>query len=509
MELRKQHIVLILVGALILGFLGAYIGVQMGDNKQESSEHVEKQEDNEQEGSKQVEQQEDNESSFPDVFDKNVNSDLIPADQMQKFEMAFEIIDENYLEKVDADVLIEGAIEGMLEKLDDPFSSYMDIEMMSQFNEQIEASFEGIGAEVTLEDDIVTIVSPIKGSPAEENGLRPQDQILKIDDESIEGFGLQEAVDLIRGEKGTDVVLQIQRPGTSEPFDVTITRDTIPLETVEATMEEYNGHKTGVVKVTSFAETTADDFITEVEKLEDQGMEGLVIDVRGNPGGLLDQVEKMLQQFVPSDMPYLQIEDQQGNKDPFYSDLKEKKPYPITVIIDEGSASASEILAVALQEVGYEIVGLPSFGKGTVQQVADLNDGTNIKLTMFKWLSPEGNWINDVGVEPSVEVELPAYYYTSPIQAEEPLTPGEKGEKVTNAQEMLRGLGYTIKDNDGEYGKDTEKAVQEFQKENDLKETGEINEDTAGVIQSKIIEQIREEKDDNQLEKAKETLYSK
>src|SRR5699024_11666974 len=110
-------------------------------------------------------------------------------------------------------------IEGMLEKLDDPFSSYMDIEMMSQFNEQIEASFEGIGAEVTLEDDIVTIVSPIKGSPAEENGLRPQDQILKIDDESIEGFGLQEAVDLIRGEKGTDVVLQIQRPGTSEPLD--------------------------------------------------------------------------------------------------------------------------------------------------------------------------------------------------------------------------------------------------------------------------------------------------
>src|SRR5699024_9697508 len=127
---------------------------------------------------------------------------------------------------------IEGAIEGMLESLDDPFSSYMDKEMMSEFNEQIEASFEGIGAEVSLEDDIVTIISPIKGSPAEQTGLRPKDQILKIDDESIEGYGLQEAVDLIRGEKGTDVVLEIRRPGTSDPFDVTITRDTIPLETV-------------------------------------------------------------------------------------------------------------------------------------------------------------------------------------------------------------------------------------------------------------------------------------
>lgn len=503
MELRKQHIVLILVGALILGFLGAYIGVQMGDKQNASTEHVEESKDNNQESSK------NNENDQKEIPNDDTHSGLIPADQMQKFQMAFEIIDLKYLEEVDADVLIEGAIEGMLEKLDDPFSSYMDIEMMSQFNEQIEASFEGIGAEVTLEDDIVTIVSPIKGSPAEENGLRPQDQVLKIDGESIEGYDLQEAVDLIRGEKGTDVVLQIQRPGASEPFDVTITRDTIPLETVEATMEEYDGHKTGVVKVTSFAETTAEDFIKEVEKLENDGMEGLVIDVRGNPGGLLDQVEQMLQQFVPSDMPYLQIEDQQGNKDPYYSNLKDKKPYPITVVIDEGSASASEILAVALQEVGYEIVGLPSFGKGTVQQVADLNDGTNIKLTMFKWLSPKGNWINEVGVEPSVEIELPAYYYTIPIQAEEPITPGGKGEQVTNAQEMLRGLGYTIKDKDEVYGEDTEKAVKDFQKENDLKVTGKIDEDTAGVIQSKIIEYIREGKDDHQLEKAKEVLYSK
>lgn len=499
MDLRKQHIVLILFAALLLGFLGAYIGIQVGDSQSEKQEQIN--------SSTSGEGSFDNEKSKTNDRSTNVDGSNIPKDQMQKFQMAFDLIDQNYINEVDPSDLIEGAIEGMLERLDDPHSSYLDIDMMEQFNEQIEASFEGIGAEVSLENDIVTIVSPIKGSPAEQNGLRPKDQILQIDDQSTEGYDLNEAVDLIRGEKGTDVVLQIQRPGTSEPFDVTITRDTIPLETVEATMEEIDGKKTGIIKVTSFAETTAHDFINALEEFEEDGMEGLVIDVRGNPGGLLGQVEAMLQQFIPSDLPYLQIEDQQGNKDPYYSDLDEKKPYPITVIIDEGSASASEILAVALLEVGYDVVGLPSFGKGTVQQVKELSDGTTIKLTFFKWLSPEGNWIDEVGVEPTVEVELPAYYYTTPIQAEQKIGPGDEGEHVVNVQDMLRGLGFTIDDEAEVYGKDTEQAVRDFQKENDLKDTGEIDEDTAGMIQAQIIDKIREEADDYQLEEAIDTLY--
>ncbi len=497
MDVRKQHIVLILFGALVLGFLGAYIGIQVGES-QKSEDHEQVDSTTKEEG---LFDNEKNDRS------NNVGGSSIPKDQMQKFQMAYDLIDKNFIDEVEASDLIEGAIEGMLERLDDPHSSYLDIDMMEQFNEQIEASFEGIGAEVSLENDIVTIVSPIKGSPAEQNGLRPKDQILQIDDQSIEGYDLNEAVDLIRGEKGTDVVLLIQRPGTSEPFEVTITRDTIPLETVDATMEEIDGKKTGIIKVTSFAETTARDFLSAVNEFEEDGMEGLVIDVRGNPGGLLDQVEGMLQEFIPSDVPYLQIEDKQGNKDPYYSQLDEKKPYPITVIIDEGSASASEILAVALLEVGYDVIGLPSFGKGTVQQVKELNDGTTIKLTFFKWLSPEGNWINEVGVVPTIEVELPAYYYTTPIQAEHEISPGAEGEHVANVQDMLRGLSFTIEDKSEVFGKDTEQAVRDFQKENDLKETGTINEDTAGMIQSQIIDKIREEEDDFQMEEAIEALY--
>ena len=255
------------------------------------------------------------------------------------------------MEEVEDKQLVEGAIEGMLATLEDPHSSYMDVETMDQFNEQIESSFEGIGAEVSMVNGIVTIVAPIKDSPAEKAGLRPNDQVLTVDGESLEGLNLNEAVAKIRGEKGSKVVLGIKRSGASEPFDITITRDEIPVETVYNRLETVDGKQTGILEVTNFSTNTSKEFIEQLESLEAEGIEGLVIDVRGNPGGLLNVVEEMLSLFVPKDMPYIQIEDQEGKKTPIHSKLVEKKPYPISVLIDEGSASASEILAVALKEL--------------------------------------------------------------------------------------------------------------------------------------------------------------
>lgn len=211
----------------------------------------------------------------------------------------------------------------------------------------------------------------------------------------MEGLDLNEAVAKIRGEKGTEVVLTIVRQGTTEPFQITIVRDTIPIETVHSEMKTVDGKKTGLIEITNFAETTAEDFESQLKALEDDGMEGLVIDVRGNPGGLLNSVEEILDLFVPKDIPYIQIEDQSGNKTPYYSTLDKKKDYPISVLVDEGSASASEILAVAMKEIGYDVVGTNSFGKGTVQQAVPLGDGSTVKLTFFKWLSPKGTWIHE------------------------------------------------------------------------------------------------------------------
>lgn len=488
MNFKKAHIVLLLIAALVLGFAGAYTGVKMAQPS--DSENTTNQQQKEDASSAQGDQKE---VSLPE--------------DMDKIGQAISLIKQNYLEGAEDQQLVEGAIQGMLATLDDPYSTYMDVEMMKEFDEQIESSFEGIGAEVSKVNDVVTIVSPIKDSPAEKAGLRPNDQVLSVDDESLDGLDLNEAVNKIRGEKGSKVVIKIQRAGSEEPFDVELTRDKIPVETVYNDVKTIDGKKTGVLEVTNFSEHTAEEFETQLTQLEDDGIEGLVIDVRGNPGGLLDVVEDMLALFIPKDMPYMQIEDQNGEKTPYYSDLDKKKDYPINVVVDEGSASASEILAVAMKEAGYDIVGDTSFGKGTVQQAVPLGDGSTIKLTFFKWLSPKGNWINEKGVEPTVAVSQPDYFYTNPIQIDKPLTYDHTDKKIANAQTMLTGLGYDTGRTDGYFNKETEAAVKQFQKENDTKSTGEIDEDTAGMIEAEIMQRIRDGKDDKQLEKALDELY--
>lgn len=484
MKLNKRYIPLVLLAILFVGFLGAYVGIKLAEPANSTVQ-----------------------VPVGNGNDTNNNKGTENPENMDKVVQAYQLIKSQYVEEVEGDLLIEGAIQGMLEVLEDPYSSYMDQEMNERFTEQLESSFEGIGAEVSMVDGKVTIVAPIKDSPAEKVGLRPNDQIIQIDDEDIEGLDLNEAVEIIRGEKGTEVILSIQRAGVDETFKVPIIRDEIPIETVYVDTETIDGKKTGILTLTSFAEDTAKEFIRELDQLEKDGIEGLVIDVRGNPGGLLNSVEEILSEFIPKDLPYIQIEDQQGNKDPFYSDLAEEKDYPISVIIDEGSASASEILAIALKELGHNVVGMTSFGKGTVQNAVPMGDGSTIKLTFFKWLSPKGVWIHDEGVEPTVEVKQPDYFYTHPIQIDEPLVYNHTGEKIENVQQMLKGLGYTIEREDGYFDETTEEAVKTFQSDNDLETTGEIDKETAGLIEAKVIEKVRSGEDDQQLEEALNSLY--
>ncbi|RDW16532.1 peptidase S41 [Oceanobacillus arenosus] len=482
MKMKKSQVILLLIAALVLGFAGAYSGVKFAQPEIGVTPNA----------------------SVKESAEGNTKQG---AGNLDKVAQAFALIKGNYLEGVDDKQLVEGAIEGMLATLGDPHSSYMDVETMSQFNEQIESSFEGIGAEVSMVNGVVTIVAPIKESPAEKAGLRPNDQVLTVDGESLEGLNLNEAVAKIRGEKGSEVVLEIQRKEASEPFAITITRDEIPVETVYNDIKTIDGKQTGILEVTNFSTNTAKEFIEQLNMLEGKGIEGLVIDVRGNPGGLLDVVEEMLAQFVPKDMPYIQIENQDGEKAPRYSDLAEKKPYPISVLINEGSASASEILAVAMKELGYDVVGQTSYGKGTVQQAIPLGDGSTIKLTMNKWLSPKGEWVNGKGVEPTIEVKQPEYFYTNPIVIEEPLSFDHTGETIANMQLMLSGIGYDTGRTDGYFNEKTEEAVKNFQADHALGSTGIVDEETAGLIEAKLIEQIRSGDDDQQLETALNEIY--
>lgn len=489
MKLSRSKIILIFVGALLIGLLGGYGGVKFAES-QSSSVETDKGKESAQNGA-----------------DEAIDSEL-PAD-LNKISKTFDLIKSSYIEDVDDNQLVEGAIDGMLSKLGDPHTSYMDAEMMEEFNEQIESSFEGIGAEVSEVDGYITIISPMKESPAEKAGLRPNDQVLSVDGESLEGLNVNEAVAKIRGEKGTEVVLEIQRAGVSDSFTVTIQRDTIPVETVYSEMETADGKNTGVIQITNFSEHTAEEFAEQLEELEEQGIDGLVIDVRGNPGGLLDVAEDILKHFVPKDMPYLQIEDAAGEKEEYTSNLDEEKDYPISVIVDEGSASASEIVAVAMKEMGYDIIGKTSFGKGTVQQAIPLGDGSSLKITTFKWLSPNGEWIDGEGVEPTVEQKQPDYYYSIPIQIEDgdSLRFDQTGDKVENMQVMLTGLGYDTGRIDGYFSEETEQAVKDFQADNDLDSSGEVDEETAGLIETQVIEKIRDGEDDTQLERSLEELY--
>nr|WP_255220234.1 S41 family peptidase [Terribacillus saccharophilus] len=450
-------------------------------------------------------------TSYLDKKGTGTQSASEDTSNLTEVENAYQLIKDNALAKPDAQQLQDGAIQGMLETLDDPYSSFLDEESSTQLNQQLESSFEGIGAEVSMVDKQVTIVAPIKDSPAEDAGLRPNDQVLEVDGDSLQGLDLQEAVNKIRGEKGTTVTLSVKRPGVSEELKIDVTRDEIPVETVYADTKEVDGKKAGVLEITSFSESTADEFKTALDKLEQEGIEGLTIDVRGNPGGILTTVEDILKNFVTSDKPYLQIEDKNGEKQEFHTELKEKKDYPINVLIDEGSASASEILAGAMNQAGdYELIGKTTFGKGTVQQTVPLENESMLKLTLYKWLTPNGDWIHEKGIKPTVEVNQPEYFYSSPIQLDEneKLTFNDNNDKIKNLQIMLDGLGYDPSRKDGYFNEKTETAVKQFQQDNDLQASGEVNQETADLLQTKIIEQVRDGKHDNQMDKALQQLFA-
>lgn len=422
----------------------------------------------------------------------------------EKLEKTYHILKKQYLYDVDGEKLVDGAIRGMVESLDDPHSTYMDPKTAKQFLSQLQSSFEGIGAEVTMKDGKVTIVSPIKGSPAEKAGLRPNDQLLSVDGKKLEGLSLSEAVAKIRGPKGTKVKLEVLRPGSSEPMEVTVTRDTIAIETVRAGMIDG---AIGKIQLTNFAESTAEDFTEKLKSLENKGMKGLIIDVRGNPGGYLNAVVDIGNQLIPDEKPILWTEDRNGKKEATRSTLKQKKPYPIVVLIDKGSASASEILAAALQESGgYLVVGESSFGKGTVQRSTDFPDKSNIKYTIAKWLTPDQNWIEKKGVQPDVVVKYPPYYHAPVPTGEKVWKPDDYSEEIRGTQLILKELGYKPGRTDGYFSKQTKQALQAFQQDNGLKVTGVLDEPTAVRLQEKVMALFQDEDRDRQLKRAIEEL---
>ena len=425
--------------------------------------------------------------------------------EFSKLYTAYDTLKNSYFEDVEQEDLINGAINGMVQALDDPYSDYMDTKEAKNFHESISSSFEGIGAEIQELDGFIQIVSPIKESPAEKAGLKPNDKVISVDGKSIQGMSATEAVLLIRGEKGSTVTLSIERPGMVEPMDVSIVRDTIPIETVYGEMIEG---EEGIAKVqlTSFSENTTKELINTLNELESQGMKGLVLDLRQNPGGLLDQAIAIASLFLPDNEMILQIEDREGNRQEIKSSSSHSNPdVPLVVIVDKGSASASEILAGAFKESGnITLVGEKTFGKGTVQRAQDFKDGSNLKFTTEKWLTPKGNWIHKKGITPDVEVALPDYASLTLINPESELKLSTSSTEVQTAQKMLKVIGFDPGREDGFFDEKTEQAVKDFQ----VKEKMDANGILTGESTTRLMQSLREivQSNDTQLQKAVEIL---
>lgn len=425
-----------------------------------------------------------------------------PHPEFEKLYEAYDKLEKNYYQDVNKDKLVNGAINGMIDSLDDPYSDYMDKKEASQFHESVSSSFQGIGAEIQEEKGMIKIVSPIKGSPAEKAGLRPNDRIMSVDGKSLEGMSSSEAVLLIRGEKGTKVKLKVQRAGTKEPMEITIVRDDIPIETVYAEMKD---DKIAHIQITSFSEHTAAELKDAIKKMEAKGMKSMILDVRQNPGGLLDQAIEMTNMFVPEGKVLFQVEDNQGKREKMISDNSKKESVPVVVLVDSGSASASEIFAAAMKEsAGVPLIGEKTFGKGTVQTAEDFKDGSNMKFTTAKWLTPNGNWIHKKGIKPDVLVKLPDYANLSYLSPDNELKLDSLSEEVKNAEKMLEALGYHPGKVDGFFDEETAEAVKEFQKKADIKQTGVLSGDTTVQLMNDLREKIQQH--DTQEEKAIEML---
>ncbi len=430
------------------------------------------------------------------------------ATDFSQLDEIYNIIRGHYVGVGDKDEIIEGAIRGMFSALNDRHSYYMDPEETEEFEKSLDESFDGIGAEVTLENGKVTVVAPIKGSPSEKAGLLARDQILSVNGESLEEMTLYEAVNKIKGPKGSEALLEIYRPAINDVITISIIRDKISNITIYSETIESDQGLLGYIEITNFAEKTYEDFRKALNDLEKRGIKGLIIDVRGNPGGYLQSVLNIANLTVPDKQVVVRVADKL-TEDVYYSKMGAAK-YPITLLVNESSASASEILASALQESGgYPLVGTTTFGKGTVQNTYGLDNGGTVKLTTAKWLTPNSKEIDGVGVEPDYTVENPRYFASAVIPNDANLGYNDNSAMVANLQLILNGLygeDNALIREDGYFDRETEKLLKRFQADEHLDQTGIVDKRTAERLQSRIIDEIRDPQNDLQLQKAIEVL---
>ena len=320
---------------------------------------------------------------------------------LNEFVMTYNEIRDSYYQDIDDEKLLEAGISGMIRYLGDPYSSYMDSEKASEFNDGVEGTYQGIGAEIKFDNDKVIIDKVFENSPAIKAGLQEGDELIEVEGKSIKGMSLNEIANIVKGKKDTKVTIKIVHNG--EEKKVTITRGVVDNISVTSEIINKNDKKIGYIYLSVFAANTSKQFKKELLKLEKENIDSLIIDIRGNSGGYLTTVSDIISLFIKKGEPIYQLKTKEKTEI-IYDETDESRDYPIVVLMDGSSASASELLAGALSEVyGAKLVGTNSFGKGKVQKVTTLSSGAIVKYTHQEWLTPKGNYIDVVGIKPDIE----------------------------------------------------------------------------------------------------------
>ncbi|OIP56445.1 hypothetical protein AUK13_01055 [Candidatus Kuenenbacteria bacterium CG2_30_39_24] len=351
-------------------------------------------------------QLQDKTDELPDFLGKDVNFKL--------FWDVWNIIQSQYIDRpIGETQLFYGALNGLVSSLNDPFSYFMEPQKANDFTEELSGKFEGVGMEIAIRNDVLTVVSPLAESPAEQAGIMAQDVILEIDGYNTKNIDISDAVARIRGEKGTIVNLKIYRPKSGEVLELKVGRDVIKIVSVELknyTAKDYESlgdKKISLIKVSHFNADTADRFAKAVQDILLENPDGLILDLRGNPGGFLETAVEMANYWIKSGEAVV-TEQCAGDEKKIHLAARESvlDKFKTVVLVNGGSASGSEIVAGALQDYGLaKLIGETTFGKGSVQQMMDLDDGSAVKITIARWLTPQGRTIDKEGIKPDIEIE--------------------------------------------------------------------------------------------------------
>lgn len=372
------------------------------------------------------------------IFDFNPNyaiqfdSNKVEYENVKKFERVRSLLKEYYYKDVNENEMLEGAISGMTEALKDPYTVYFTKDQMKQFTEKSQGSYVGIGVVVTMgEDGILTVVEPFQDSPAHEVGIVKDDKIVKVDDNDVTTIRDEDMIiSMIKGKENTKVKITVYRPSEGKYLDFVVTRKKIKVVNINSEIIEGN---IGYVKITMFDSEISKDFQEHLDNMLKKNIKGLIIDLRDNPGGDYDQVCEMADRLLPEGL-IVYTEDKKGNRQEKKSDSTELN-IPIAVLVNENSASASEVLSGALKDHNKAtLIGTKTFGKGLVQAVVALDDGSGLKVTIARYFTPSGVCIQDVGIEPHIKVELPEKYRNVAVSQ----IPREDDNQLQKAIEVIK-----------------------------------------------------------------------